>query len=123
MNKIKELAKIRDVKLAMLSVGDKIECINLLSRYPRYYNGVYKKYYFEYEQVYKITKNNIYTTWTRIDKMDEFSICVKIPKTQIRLNKHTGNLYYSAQRGKYKIIRTAGWRNWLDAPDLRSGGH
>lgn len=105
MNKVKELAKIRDIKLGLLCVGDEIECINLLSRYHKYYNGVYKKYYHDYEQVYEITKNNIYTTWTRIDKMDEFSVCVKIPKSQIRLNKLTGNLCYSYQRQKYNIFR------------------
>lgn len=104
MNKVKELAKIRDAKLALLCVGDIIECVNPLN--PVYFNEISRKeFYYECEQVYKINKNNIYTTWSKLEKMNEFSICVKIPKSQIRLNKYTGNLCYSCQRAKYNVFR------------------
>ena len=39
---------------------------------------------YELDVVYKISKNSIYVTWNPLDRLSERSVCLKIPKSQLK---------------------------------------
>lgn len=99
MNEFKEKSRIRKMKIELLSIGDPIEAHVLPDNYD--FEIVY-----ELDVVYKISKNSIHITWNPIDILSERSLCLRIPKSQLKVNKSSGNLYYKIVKyPKFKIIK------------------
>lgn len=98
MNEFKEKSRIRKMKIELLSIGDPIEAHVLPGTYD--FEIVY-----ELDVVYKISKNSIYVTWNPLDRLSERSVCLKIPKSQLKVDKSSGNLYYKiVEYPKFKSI-------------------
>lgn len=98
MNEFKEKSRIRKMKIELLSIGDPIEAHVLPDTCDF-------EIAYESDIVYKISKNSIYITWNPLDISLERSVCLKIPKSQLKVDKSSGNLYYKiVEYPKFKSI-------------------